>query len=224
MFEQIKNDPYITECYLTADDPSNPEGFWVYHGLNHINNVIEMVEKILIQLDYNEEYIENAKIGALLHDIGYGGIKKDHEIRSYQMAKDYFEKNNLKLKYETDVLEAIKSHRSSFDSDNIMAITLILADKLDIKNSRLTEEGKKIPGLKEYQYIEDINFYKKDNDLTVQFVIGDGADKEELENWYFTEKVFKAIHSFANYFNFNLKILWNNEEWKLKQNKAIKEQ
>lgn len=34
MFEKIKN------------DPNSKDGFWVYHGLNHFNNVIKQ-EKII---------------------------------------------------------------------------------------------------------------------------------------------------------------------------------
>lgn len=217
MFEKIKRDPYIAKCYSNADDPNSKDGFWVYHGLKHIDNVIEMVEKILIQLDYNEEYIENAKIAALLHDMGYGGVKKDHDIRSYEMAKKYFEDNSIELKYKDEILDAIKSHRESFDSTNIMAIVLILADKIDIKKTRIAPLGREIIGLRQYQYIEDITILKDGNNLTVQFIINDNSNKEELESWYFTPKVFNAIESFAKYFNFNLRILWNDSEWKLKK-------
>jgi len=213
MFEQIKNDPYIYDCYSTADDPNSKDGLWTYHGLKHVNNVIEMVEKILIQLEYDNELIENAKIAALLHDIGYGGIKKDHEIRSYEMAKEYFEKNNINLKYKNEILDAIKSHRNGFDSDNIMALVLILADKIDIKKTRLAPEGYNIVGLRQYQFINDIIILKDDNNLTVRFIIDEKCDIKEMEEWYFTPKVFNAIKNFANYFNFNLKILLNDNEW-----------
>ena len=217
MFDRIKNDPFIHECYIKADDPDSKDGFWCYHGMQHVNNVIEMVEKILVQLEYDEEYIENAKIAALLHDIGYMGIKKDHEIRSYEMTKEYFRKNNIKLKYETEILEAIKLHRDGFDSNNVMALVLILADKTDIKKTRLAPDGYLIEGLSEYQYIDDINVIKKDNTFTVQFLINEKADKIKLEEWYFTAKVFNAIKSFANHFNFDLKILWNDDEWILEK-------
>ena len=40
------------------------------------DNVALMTEKILDQLGYDSEYIENAKIAALLHDVGYDGVKK----------------------------------------------------------------------------------------------------------------------------------------------------
>jgi HD superfamily phosphohydrolase YqeK len=213
MFERIKKDSYIYDCYKDADDPKSKDGFWTYHGLKHVNNVIDMVEKILIQLNYDKEYIENAKIAALLHDAGYGGIKKDHEIRSYEIAKKYFEENNMDLKYKDEILDAIKSHREGFESNNVMALVLILADKIDIKKNRLAPGGYEIVGLRQYQYIEDINVKKIDNNFTVQFIINDNCNKTELEEWYFTAKVFNAIKSFANHFKFELKILWNDDEW-----------
>jgi len=218
MFEKIKNDSYISECYISADNPNNEAGFWVYHGLQHVNNVIELTEKILIQLNYDDEYIENAKIAALLHDIGYGGIKKNHEIRSCEMAKCYFEKNRIQLKYENEILDAIKSHRDGFDSDNVMGLVLLLSDKLDIKKNRLAPEGYDIEGLNQYQYIDDIIFLKENNNFVVQFLINSNADKQKLESWYFTSKVFSAIKSFSNHFDFNLKILWNDDEWILNNN------
>ena len=218
MFEKIKNDLYVLGCYITADNHNSSNGFWVYHGMRHVNNVIEMVEKILIQLNYDEEYIENAKIAALLHDIGYGGIKKDHEIRSYEMAKKYFEENNVKLKYKYEILDAIKNHREGFNSENIMTLVLILADKIDIKKTRLAPEGYGIEGLNQYQYIDDINILKEGNNFTVQFLINSNADKQKLENWYFTPKVFNAIKSFSSHFGFNLKILWNDNEWLFDEN------
>ncbi len=213
MFEKIKNDNFVIDSYQSADDPNSKDGFWVYHGLPHVNNVIEMVEKILIQLNFDEEYIENAKIAALLHDIGYGGIKKDHEIRSHDIAKKYFKDHKIKLKYEKEILESIKKHRDGFDSENIMVLALILADKIDIKYTRLTEEGRKIEGLNQYQYIEDIIIEKNNKDFIVNFLVNKRANRKMLEDWYFTIKVHNAIKSFANRLNLNLKILWNDEEW-----------
>ena len=147
-FTKIKNDPYIIECYKVADDPNSNDGFWVYHGLKHIEAVIDMAQKIGIQLGKTQEFIENLKIAALLHDVGYGGVKKDHELRSYEMAKEYFFKNKIDLKYKEEILDAIKHHRNSFDTGNEMSIILILADKLDIQRSRLTPEGYNIVGLR----------------------------------------------------------------------------
>ena len=213
MFDRIKNDKYIIGCYLKADDPNSEDGFWVYHGMKHINNVVEMVEKILIQFDYDLEYIENAKIAALLHDVGFLGIKKDHEIRSYEMAKKYLEENKIELKYKDEILDAIKNHREGFDSESFMTLVLILADKIDIKKSRLAPEGYEIDGLNQYQYVEDINISKNNNELIFNFIVDNNCDKKTLEEYYFTIKVLKAIKKFAEHLSLNLKLLWNDEDW-----------
>ncbi len=221
MFESMKKDPYILDIYEKVENPEQDERFWTYHGLNHVNNVIDMVEKTLIQLEYDDEYIENAKIAALLHDLGMIEGKEGHDVRSYLMTKEYFGKNKIVLKYQDEILEAIRLHRDTFDSNSVMATVLIFADKIDIKKSRLAPNGYDIVGLRQYQYIDDINIIKEDSSLTVQFVINEKCDRQELEDWYFTAKVFNAINAFANHFGFNLKILWNNDEWILNSNKII---
>lgn len=213
MYKKIKNDSYIQDIYSKVENPENDERFWTYHGLTHVNNVIEMVEKTLIQLDYDEEYIENAKIAALLHDLGMLEGKEGHDIRSYELAKKYFEDNNIELKYKNEILEAIRLHSNTFDSKNVMAIVLIFADKIDIKKTRLAPKGYEIEGLRQYQFIEDINIFKETNNLTVRFSINEKCNKQELENYYFTPKVFNAIRSFANHFKLDCKILWNDDEW-----------
>lgn len=213
MFDKIKNDEYIINCFIEADNPNSQDGFWVYHGINHVNNVVEMVEKIMVQFNYDEEYIENAKIAAILHDVGFFGIKEDHEIRSYDIAKKYFEEKNIELKYKEEILDAIKNHRDGFDSSNFMTLVLVLADKIDIKKTRLAPEGYEIDGLNQYQYIEDINVKKEGNDIIFQFIINSNCDKLKLEEYYFTDKVIKSIRSFANHCSLNLKLLWNDEEW-----------
>lgn len=218
MFNKIYNDEFIKDAYVMADDPNSKDGFWVYHGLNHINNVIELVEAILKELNYDEEFIENAKIAALLHDVGYGGIKKEHDIRSYEISKKYLIDNKIKLKHKDEVLEAIRLHRGSTDTNNVIALVLILADKLDIKKNRLTEEGYEIEGLRQYQFIEDIEIKKDNNEIEFKFIINSNVNRRELEDWYFIKKVFSSIKNFSNHFGFNYKILFNDTEWKLKNN------
>lgn len=221
MFEEIRNDPYIIEIYNRIENPIFNKKFWTYHGLTHVENVIDIVEKTLIKLNYEEEYIENAKIAALMHDLGMVEGKENHEIKSYEIAKDYFERNNIKLKYYNEILESIMSHRDTTIKNNDMAAVLIFADKIDKKKTRLAPKGYEIEGLRQYQYIEDINILFDNNDFTVQFIIDNECDKKELEGWYFTPKVISAIKNFSDYYNFNLRILWNDDEWLLKENKQI---
>lgn len=92
----------------------------------------------------------------MFHGVGCLQGKDGHEERSYEFAKDYFKRNNISFDSIEDVLDAIKLHRDGFYSDNVIAQSLILADKLDVKESRIGEEGKKVIGNRQYAHIEDI--------------------------------------------------------------------
>lgn len=60
------------------------------------------------------------------------------------MQKKFFEDKSLLLNDYTSVLDAIKNHSSVFEIDNIIILVIILADKLDIKKTRISEVVKKI--------------------------------------------------------------------------------
>lgn len=214
MYEKIRNDPYILEIYRKVDQPIKGEEAWAYHGLAHVLNVVETVEEVLRELEYDEEYIENAKIAAMLHDLGTIEGKDGHASRSYGMAKNYLDDNKIVLKYKDEVLDAIRAHSDVDGFGSAMTAVLVFADKTDIKKTRLAPGGYKVEGLRQYQYINDIDIKKDGNSLTVKFVVDGESDKEELESWYFTAKAHKAIRSFADYFGYDLEVLWNDSPWK----------
>ena len=213
-FEEIINDKEIIERYkeISKFEKIHKEQY-AHHDLQHVINVTNMVEKLLKDLNYDDEFIEEAKIASILHDTGCNLGKDDHEIRSYEFAKDYIERNNIELTNKEMVLGAIKLHRNGFETDNIMALTLIISDKLDIKYTRVAEEGAKLEGIKEYLYIKDIEVNINENILQVNFVCDDKINKKAAEEYYFTKKVFKAINAFAEKMNLTPHILLNNEKW-----------
>ena len=141
------------------------------------------------------------------------GGKNNHSLRSYEFAKKYFEKNNIILKNKDLVLEAIKIHSDGFNSDNIIALALILSDKLDIKYTRVAKEGYKVKGMKELQYITNIFIEINNKNIEIKFICHEKINKNELEGFYFMEKVFKAIMAFSKKMNLNPRVLFNNEEW-----------
>lgn len=211
-FEKIKNDKEIIEIYKKISEYETINKGWAHHDYQHAINVTNMVEKLLTDLGYDKEFIEEAKIAAILHDTGCTEGKQNHEIKGYEFAKQYIEKNKIELKNKEMVLNAIKLHRDGFETDNIIALTLIISDKLDIKHTRVTEEGSKIEGMKEYLHIKDIQVEIKDGTLKVNFVCDDKINKKAAEEYYFTKKVFKAIDRFANRMNLKPYILFNNEK------------
>lgn len=214
-FNKIANDKTIINIYNKISEFEDLDKGWAHHNLEYVLNVAQLVESLLKQLDYEESFIEEAKIAAILHDIGAIKGKKNHALRSYNFAQKYIIDNNIILENKDLVLDAIKIHSDGFDSDNIIALTLILSDKLDIKHTRVAKEGYNIKGMKELQYIKDISVDIHNKNLKIQFICDEKINKNELEEFYFIIKVFKAIISFSSKMNLNPQILFNNDEWNL---------
>lgn len=214
-FDKIQNDKSIIEIYNKISEFEDENKGWAHHNLEHVKNVAQLVEDLLIQLHYDENFIEEAKIAAILHDVGAIEGKSEHALRSYQFAKNYLEKNHIILENKELVLEAIKIHSNGFYSDNMIALVLILSDKLDIKHTRVAKEGYYVKGMKELQYIRDIHIHIDDKNLIIQFLCDEKINQKDLEEFYFTAKVFKAIIAFANKMHLSAKVFLNNKEWEL---------
>lgn len=213
-FNFIKNDKRIQNLYHEIQEYEDREKGWGYHNFDHVNNVVRWVEQILRELGYDDEFIEEAMIAGILHDTGCIIGKKDHQFRSYEFAKNYFKKNNIKLKNEEMVLEAIKLHSDGFDTDNIMALVLIFSDKLDIKYNRVTIEGAKIEGMRQMRFIKEAEIKIDNNTLKINYVYEPGMDLVELERYYFIPKVFKAIKTFGEKLNLSVALTLNSKPWK----------
>ncbi len=215
MYEKIKSDPYIINIYNEISKYEDENKGWAHHNLDHVLNVVKMVEQILQSLNYDKEFIEEAKIAALLHDLGCIEGKDNHPHRSHLMAKNYLEKNNFILKNKNLVLEAIRSHSDGFETDNIMSLVLILCDKLDIKKNRVAKTGYSVDGMKEMQYINDILINIENMTIKIEFVTNPRINKTALENFYFIPKVFKIIYAFSEKLKMNNIILFNGKPWTL---------
>ena len=125
----------------------------------------------------------------------------------------HFREKDIPLENEEMVLEAIKVHSEGFECDNIIAIALILSDKLDIKYTRVAKEGYNAKGMRQLQYSREIEVEIRNQNLRVQFWCKDEINKRELEEFYFMIKVFKAIIAFSNKMSLGSIVLFNNEEW-----------
>ena len=212
-FEYIKNDQEIIEIYEKISQNEEKEKGGAHHDIRHVLNVANLVEKLLRDLKYDDEFIEEAKIAAILHDVGCIDGKEGHPERSFSFSKEYIERKNINLKYKEDVLEAIKNHSSGFDTNNIITLTLILSDKLDVKYTRITSAGRNIVGNRQFLHIQDIKLEIKDDILIVNFITDNNFDLIELEEYYFIEKIFKAIKAFSDKMNFTPKVLLDEKRW-----------
>ncbi len=213
IYNEILHDKDILNLYEKIHQFEDATQGYAHHDFNHVMNVVDICEKLLTELNYDEEFIYETKIAALLHDTGCVEGKENHTIRSYEFAKKYFKEKNIQLKNSNLVLEAIKNHSSGFDTENCMQLCLVLADKLDIKKNRISEFGKTVIGNRQYQYINDISFKIKNKNFDIYFDCDKHIDLEELNDYYFTEKMFHAVLSFSKKMNLEPNLFINNEKW-----------
>jgi len=213
VYELLKLNDEIFNIYKKIEKEEIKTGGWAFHNYEHVKNVSMIAEKILKDLDFEENTIYKCKIACLLHDVGALEGKEGHAQRSFIYAKKLFEDNNWIFEGLEDILDAIKNHSAGFESNNIITLSIILADKLDIKKTRISEEGKKIKGNRQYEHIEDITINIKNDLLTINFITDRKIDMDEVNNYYFTKKLFMAIESFSKKLGLKYSILMDGKIW-----------
>lgn len=209
----IFKDSQIIEQYQAIETYETNTGGIAHHNLTHVMNVAQRVEQLLSALNCDETFIQEAKVAAYLHDIGSVEGKENHALKSYEFAKQYINQQKITLTYEPLVLEAIKHHSENVETDNLMALSLILADKLDITKDRLAQAGYAVDGFNQLQYINQVNVQIEDEQLVISFECQEAFDELAYNTFYFSQKVWKTIKSVAKQLNLNPRVLRNGEEW-----------
>lgn len=215
VYSLLTSNDNITNIYQEIEKQEIKEGGWAFHNYEHVKNVSMIAEKILKGLMLDDNTIYKCKIACLLHDVGALQGKEEHAKRSFEYAKKLFKEKNWNFEDYEGVLDAIKNHSAWFDTDNIITLSIILADKLDIKKTRISEAGKQVIGNRQYAHIEDIMINIKNNLLTINFITDGKIIMEEVNNYYFTDKVFKAVEAFSKKLDLEYLILIDNKIWTL---------
>ncbi len=210
LYNQVSKDEYFLDIYNQIDNIERDLKLWAGHGIKHVNNVVKIVKTIMESLNYNQEEIDKAMAAAFLHDVGCLYGKDNLGVNSYKIVKEYLEKNKLQL--DNDLLMAIKHHSNHRILKSSIAPILRFADKIDITKNRLTNEGFKVKGMRQYQYIEDIIITINEK-FIVNFIINENVNMLELERFYFTKKVVTTIKEFAKKINREYQILINGQNW-----------
>ena len=215
IYEKIINDKKIIDRYENIKKFEDETGGWAYHDLNHIKRVEKIIENVLTKLEFNEEFIYKEKIACILHDTGAISGKENHAYRSYLFAKDYFNFNNIDFDDIDLILDAIKNHSDGFDTKNLYGLILIFADKLDMTKERISLSGKKVIGNKEYSHVNDIDITIENNILRINFITDGTINLKEINEYYFTKKIFKGISYFSNKLNLKYIVLMDNNKWSI---------
>lgn len=108
------------------------------HSYQHVTTVLERAASILTMLDYPERTVELVRIAGYLHDIGNVINRIDHAQSGAIMAFRILDKMGMDAEELSTVISAIGNHdESTAYPVNEVAAALILADKTDVRRTRV---------------------------------------------------------------------------------------
>lgn len=139
-FEQIKQDPDIRTYIKKADESLIALGF-TEHSFAHVGLVAENSRYILETLGYPAREVELAQIAGYLHDIGNLVNRIDHSQSGAVMAFRILDHMHLPAQEIAEIVTAIGNHDEGTGVPvNAVAAALILADKADVRRSRVRNQ------------------------------------------------------------------------------------
>lgn len=139
-YEEIKQNEAI-RTYITEADASLISLGFTEHSFAHVTHVAEIAGYILETLEYPERTVELAKIAGYLHDIGNLVNRIDHSQSGAVMAFRLLDNMNFNPSEIAIITTAIGNHDEGTGVPvNAVAAALILADKSDVRRSRVRNQ------------------------------------------------------------------------------------
>lgn len=139
-FEDIKNSKEI-QTYIKKADESLVELGFTEHSFAHVGKVANQARDLLKKLDYDQRTSELASIAGYMHDIGNVVNRVDHAQSGAIMAFRILDKMGMDVSEIATVISAIGNHdEATAVPVNAVAAALILADKSDVRRSRVRNQ------------------------------------------------------------------------------------
>ena len=136
-YNDIKKNNNIREYIIRADQSLCVLGY-TEHSFAHVEKVASTVEYILVTMGFSEHDIELAKIAAYLHDIGNLVNRVEHSQSGAIMAFRLLDNMGMPAQDIASIVTAIGNHDEGTGVPvNHIAAALILADKSDVRRSRV---------------------------------------------------------------------------------------
>lgn len=138
-YEDIRKNETINTFIRHADANLIALGF-TEHSFPHVCKVAEMAGMILEKLGYDEHQVELARIAGYMHDIGNVVNRIDHAQSGAVMAFRILDKMGAEDEDIATIVAAIGNHdESTAFPVNPVAAALIIADKSDVRESRVRD-------------------------------------------------------------------------------------
>ena len=136
-YEDVKNNSAVRTYIQRADESLTALGY-TEHSFAHVTAVAENAAYILSTLGYPERTVELAKIAGFLHDIGNLVNRVDHSQSGAVMAFRILDNMDCPPEEIATIVTAIGNHDEGTGMPvNAVAAALILADKSDVRRSRV---------------------------------------------------------------------------------------
>ena len=161
-FADVKKNEEIRTFIQHADISLEALGF-TEHSFAHSTKCAELAGAILKELGYSDNEVELVKIAAYMHDIGNVVNRTDHAQSGALIAFRLLEKMGMPAKDLATIITAIGNHdeRTAFPV-NAVAAAVILADKTDVRRSRVRCEAMICTDIH-----DRVNFAVEKNDLVL---------------------------------------------------------
>ena len=139
-YEELKENGEI-KTYITRADESLRALGYTEHSFAHVCRVAETAKYLLEALGYSAHDVEVAQIAAYLHDIGNLVNRADHSQSGAIMAFRLLDHMGMCAEDLSTVVTAIGNHDEGTGVPvNPIAAALILADKSDVRRSRVRNQ------------------------------------------------------------------------------------
>ena len=136
-YEELRKRKDIRTYIKSADDSLRAIGY-TEHSFPHVTRVAKTAGEILLKLGYGEHEAELAKIAGYLHDVGNLVNRIDHSQSGAIMAFFLLDRLGFSAKEIATIATAIGNHDEKTGAPvNPIAAALILADKSDVRRSRV---------------------------------------------------------------------------------------
>lgn len=141
-YEEVRKDETIRTYISKADESLIALGY-TEHSFAHAANVANTAKYIMETLDYPKRDIELVQIAAYLHDIGNLVNRIDHSQSGAVMAFRILDHMNCDPEDIATIVTAIGNHDEGTGiAVNPVAAALIIADKSDVRRSRVRNTNK----------------------------------------------------------------------------------
>ncbi len=161
-FQEVKKNEAIRTYIQRADESLIALGY-TEHSFAHVTQVAERAGYILETLGYPARTVELAKIAGFLHDIGNLVNRVDHSQSGAVMAFRILDNLNCDPAEIATIVTAIGNHDEGTGiPTSSVAAALILADKCDVRRSRVRNQD-----ISMFDIHDRVNYSVKNAELTI---------------------------------------------------------